>query len=560
MTKVSKKSLIVLLLIIVCSLSVISADNNYVPGEVIVMLKFGKSVQTFSRNFGFMSLRVKEPVVEYMNIWLMEYDNSSYNDEYVLSEIRKSSDIAVAQFNHYVTERSAPPPLMPNDQFFASNQWALHNTGQTGGTPDADIDAPEAWDLTTSGLTAAGDTIIVCVVDGGAYLTHADLKFWKNWYEIPANNIDDDGNGYIDDVNGWNAISQNGNIGSNTHGSHVSGIAGATGNNTIGVAGVNWNIKIMIVQGSSGTEAVVVRAYGYALKQRRVYDSTNGQRGAFIVSTNSSFGVDYGQPANYPLWCAFYDSLGTKGILNACATANLNINIDNTGDIPTACPSDWMVSVTNTTNTDAKNSGAAYGLLTIDLGAPGTSIYSTYTTNNYSNLTGTSMATPHVAGAIGFMYNVAPLWWIQAYKSNPGPYSLVVKQKILQGVDIKPSLQNITVSGGRLNLYNSALLMQNLTAIGSQNGSIPALYRLYQNYPNPFNPSTIISFDIPEEGFVSLKVYNTIGQEVAVIADGVMKAGTYQKVFNAVNLPSGIYFYKLTASNYSDVRKMTIVK
>jgi len=554
-----KTILTVLLVILCCSLISFSADNNYVPGEAIVMLKFGKNLQKLTSDLGFAGLKLKEPVVDYMNIWLVEFNSSSYNDSYVLSEIRKHSDVAVAQFNHYVSERSVTP-VMPNDQYFASNQWSMNNTGQFGGTPDADIDAPEAWNLTTSGLTAAGDTIVVCVVDGGFYLTHADLKFWKNWYEIPANNIDDDGNGYIDDVNGWNAVSQNGNLGGSTHGSHVSGIAGATGNNTIGVAGVNWNIKILAVQGSSGTEAVVVRAYGYALKQRRVYDQTNGQRGAFIVSTNSSFGVDYGQPANYPLWCAFYDSLGTKGILNACATANLNINIDLTGDIPTACPSEWMVSVTNTTNTDVKNSGAAYGLLTIDLGAPGTSIYSTTTASIYANMTGTSMATPHVAGAIGFMYNVAPLWWIQGYKANPGPYSLTVKQKILQGVDIIPSLQNVTVSGGRLNLYNSALLMQNLTAIGNENGSVPALYRLYQNYPNPFNPSTIISFDIPEEGYVSLKVYNTIGQEVAIIADGVMKAGAYQKVFNAVNLPSGIYFYKLTTGNYSDVRKMTVVK
>ncbi|KXK43528.1 MAG: Subtilisin amylosacchariticus precursor, partial [Chlorobi bacterium OLB5] len=214
----------------------------------------------------------------------------------------------------------------------------------------------------------------------------------------------------------------------------------------------------MAIQGSSGTEAVVLRAYGYALKQRKVYDSTNGLKGAFVVSTNSSFGVDYGQPSNYPLWCAFYDSLGNKGILSACATANLNVNVDVVGDIPTACPSDWMVSVTNTTNTDAKNSGAAYGLTTIDLGAPGTSILSTTTASNYGLSTGTSMATPHVAGAIAFMYAVAPLPWITQYKLTPGPYSLQVKQKIMQGVDIKPSMVN-TVSGGRLNLNNSALLM-----------------------------------------------------------------------------------------------------
>ncbi len=551
-----KYILFAIILSVFDTFSVYSEDNNYVHGEIIVMLKSGESTSVLTNSFGSMNMRVKEPIVEYMNIWLYEFDNSRTNEETALNEIRKHSSVSVAQFNHYVTDRS----VTPNDTRF-SEQWSLNNTGQTGGTPDADIDAPEAWNLTTSGLTAAGDSIVAAVIDGGFYLNHLDLTFWKNWYEIPANNIDDDNNGYIDDVNGWNAFNNNGNVtASGTHGTHVSGTIGALGNNNLGVTGVNWNIKILAIQGSSGTESIVLRAYGYALKLRRVYNQTNGTQGAFVVSTNSSFGVDYGQPANYPLWCAFYDSLGNAGILSACATANLNINIDVLGDIPTACPSDWMVSVTNTTNTDARNSGAAYGLTTIDLGAPGTSILSTTSASNYGLSTGTSMATPHVAGAIAFMYSVAPLAWIQQYKLTPGPYSLQVKQKILQGVDPKPSMQGFTVSGGRLNLYNSAVLMQNFTGINSQNTGVPSLYRLYQNYPNPFNPSTMIAFDMPKDGYASLKIFNTLGQEVATLIEGNIKAGVYQKVFNASGLPSGIYFYKLITDNFSDVRKMSLIK
>lgn len=540
---------------VISTFSVHSEENNYVPGEIIVMLKAGESVNKLSNSFGFLGLAVKEPVVEYMNIWLFKFDDNRVNGQTVLNEVKKHSSVSVAQFNHFVTERS----ITPNDTRFAE-MWSLNNTGQTGGTVDADIDAIEAWNLTTSGLTAAGDTIVAAVIDGGFYLNHTDLSFWKNWYEIPSNGIDDDANGYIDDVNGWNAYNNNGNVtASGTHGTHVSGTIGALGNNNMGVTGVNWNIKVLAIQGSSGTEAVVLRAYGYALKLRRVYNQSNGLQGAFVVSTNSSFGVDYGQPANFPLWCAFYDSLGSAGILSACATANLNINVDVSGDIPTACPSDWMVSVTNTTNTDARNSGAAYGLTTIDLGAPGTSILSTTTASNYGLSTGTSMATPHVAGAIAFMYAVAPLAWIQQYKLSPGPYSLQVKQKIMLGVDIKPSMVN-TVSGGRLNLNNSALLMQNLTAINNENTGVPSLFRLYQNYPNPFNPTTVISFDMPKDGYASLKIFNAIGQEVAVIIDGNIRAGSYQKVFNAAELPSGIYFYKFQTDGYSDVRKMSLIK
>ncbi len=532
-----------------------SAGDDHVPGEIIVMLKAGENVNKLSNTFGFMGLTVKEPVVEYMNIWLYKFDNSRISDQTMLNEIKKHPSVSVAQFNHYVTERS----VTPNDTRF-SEMWGLNNTGQSGGTVDADIDAPEAWGLSTGGLTAAGDTIASAVIDGGFYLTHTDMNFWKNWYEIPGNGIDDDTNGYVDDVNGWNAYNNNGNVtASGTHGTHVSGTIGARGNNNLGVTGVNWNMKIVAIQGSSGTESIVLRAYGYALKLRKMYNQTNGVKGAFVVSTNSSFGVDYGQPANFPLWCAFYDSLGNAGILSACATANLNINVDVSGDIPTACPSDWMVAVTNTTNTDARNSGAAYGLTTIDLGAPGTNILSTTTASNYGTSTGTSMATPHVAGAIAFMYSVAPLSWIQQYKVTPGPYSLQVKQKIIQGVDIKPSMVN-TVSGGRLNLNNSAILMQNLVSVGNQNNQIPALFRLYQNYPNPFNPSTVLAFDMPKEGFASLKIYNSIGQEVAVLIDGIVNAGSYQKVFNASALPSGIYFYKFVTDSFSEVRKMSLIK
>ncbi|MCX7877373.1 MAG: S8 family peptidase [Ignavibacteria bacterium] len=539
--------------------NIFSTYNNYVPGEVLVMLKYNNQVFHLINDFKYVNLKVKEPVVEYMNIWLLEYDVKRMNAEVMLNEIRKHYTVSIAQFNHYVSERS----IIPNDTRFGE-QWSMNNTGQTGGTPDADIDAPEAWNIVTGGLTAAGDTIVIAVIDGGFYLNHLDLRWNKNWYDIPSNGIDDDNNGYIDDYHGWNAYNNNGNVtASGTHGTHVSGTAGALGNNGMGVAGVNWNVRIMPIQGLSGTEAVVIRAYGYALKQRRIYDATNGSRGAFVVATNSSFGVDYGQPANYPLWCAFYDSLGSAGILSACATANLNINVDVMGDIPTACPSEWMISVTNTTHTDAKNSGAAYGPTTIDLGAPGTNILSTTSvsgsTMNYGNSTGTSMATPHVAGAVALMFAAAPLGWIQAYKLNPAPFALQVKNIILQGVDPKPSLQGITVSGGRLNIYNSALLIQNPTGIINTEG-IPKFFRLYQNYPNPFNPSTIISFDLPQDSYVKLKVYNLLGQEIVSLIDGNLKAGVHSKVFNASNLAGGIYFYKLTAGDFSATGKMSLIK
>ena len=162
-----------------------------------------------------------------MNIWLLSFDTGLITSEAALSNIRESSLVKLAQFNHFFTLRDN----FPDDPHF-EEQWALHNTGQTGGKPDADLDAPEAWNITTGGTTSLGDEIVIAIIDNGFDLEHEDLDFWKNVNEIPNNGIDDDNNGYIDDYDGWNAYESNGNIPSDfgvTHGTAVTGVAGATG-------------------------------------------------------------------------------------------------------------------------------------------------------------------------------------------------------------------------------------------------------------------------------------------------------------------------------------------
>ena len=448
--------------------STFAQDKKYVKGEVMIQLHTDTNVESFLDAFQFIELKSKKLLSMRMNIWLFVYDGDRIEEDEVLFTIRQNAEVKAVQFNHYVNLREniqnnyngevikTSPLLVPNDPRY-NEQWALNNTGQSGGVPDADIDAPEAWNLSTGGITALGDTIVVAIVDGGCDLNHPDLNYWFNYEEIPSNGIDDDGNGYIDDYRGWNAYDNNGNIPSSSHGTHVSGIAAARGNNGIGVSGVNWNCKVMQVGGSSSVEATVVAAYGYVLEMRARYNETNGQHGAFIVATNASFGVDYGQPASFPLWCGIYDSLGAQGVLNCGATANLNVNVDVQGDIPTACPSPYLISVTNTTSSDTKNSGAAYGLTTIDLGAPGTSVLSTYPSNSYSSLTGTSMATPQVTGAIALMFAAANSGLMQSYKLNPSTVAVTIKNHLLSGTDPIAALNNITVTGGRLNVFNAVL-------------------------------------------------------------------------------------------------------
>ncbi|MBA3900875.1 MAG: S8 family serine peptidase [Bacteroidetes bacterium] len=425
-------------------------EKNYREGEMMVQLKPGQSPDDFISQYP--GLIILETIAENWNIYLVGYNHLKRSESSIFNDFGRSSVVAAFQRNHKVELRAA----MPDDAQFG-DMWGLHNTGQGGGKAGADISAPDAWDITTGGLTANGDTIVVAVIDNGFQLNHPDLNFWKNYQEIPGNGIDDDGNGYVDDLNGWNAVDQNGTINSAQHGTHVSGTVGARGNNEIGVTGVNWNVKVMAIRGSSGNEATVVRAYNYAYTQRKLYDQTNGQKGAFVVSTNASFGVDNGNPANFPLWCAIYDSLGTLGILNAGATANSNYNIDITGDMPTACPSDWLITVTNTTRNDLKNSGAAYGLTTIDLGAPGTQVLSTVTNSNYSSLTGTSMATPHVAGTIALMWAAACPEMLLKYKAEPAATASIMKGILLNNTDPISALQDITVTGGRLNAHKALL-------------------------------------------------------------------------------------------------------
>jgi len=455
-------------------------DNNYVEGDIIVMFKSSVDAGSFIKNYESINLGVKEVLVADMNIYLFQYDITKSQPVDALLSIMRNNNVAIAQFNHHFKERV----INPNDTRF-NEQWDKHNTGQSGGTPDADIDAPEAWGISTGGVTSLGDTIVVAIVDGGQQIAHQDLDTWRNWAELAGNGIDDDNNGYIDDINGWHAANNNGTIPSNTHGTHCAGIAGAMGNNSLGVAGVNWKVKTMPVVYGSATEQNVIKAYGYALKQRKIYNQTNGTQGAFVVATNSSFGIDFGQPSNYPLWCAFYDSLGMAGILSAGAGPNLNINIDTQGDIPTTCPSNFMIAVTNTTRSDARNSGAGYGPINMDLGAPGTNILSTVPSNSYSTLTGTSMATPQVTGAVGLLHAGAHSSLIQLMKNDPDSAALLFKQFILSSVDTIPSMNGITVSKGRLNIHKMLLKVNTVN-----NAATLSLTALVEGF---WNGSTMVS-------------------------------------------------------------------
>lgn len=516
-------------------------ETNYIKGDVLIQVTENFNQKNLLSDFEALNIIDSKLISADMRIWKIQYNNSDITIEKAIEMMYQRNYVVTAQRNHKIQHRA-----VPNDNEF-NQQWQYQQSN------DKDIDAVEAWDETTGGLTATGDTIVVCVIDDGVRETHPDLapNLWRNYHEIPNNNIDDDGNGYIDDVRGWNPSSSNDNVAHafwQGHGSAVAGIVGAKGNNNIGVAGVNWDVKLMIVKGG-GNEAQAISAYSYALANRKLYNSTNGNKGAFVVATNASWGVNNGLASQAPLWCAMYDTLGNYGVLSAGAGPNVNTNVDVDGDLPTQCPSDYLITLTNTDSTDTKVTQAGYGTNSIDLGAPGQGAYTVAQyTNGYAGFGGTSGATPHVAGTIGLLYSVNCLNFANLAKNNPKAAAEAVKNFIMTTTDPLASLNGITVTEGRLNVNGAVqALKNNCVALELENISSSS----FTVFPNPTNENLTVSF--PLASTKTIRIFDVLGK-----THSILTTSKITEEINVSQLKKGSYFIEITSDENKEVQKFVV--
>lgn len=354
--------------------------------------------------------------------------------EKALERFRASGLVRFAEPDYLVA-----PLISPNDfQYQNQDQWNLHNMGIYGGVPGADIMAEAGWDLQRDAAN-----IVVAVIDSGVRYTHEDLaaNMWVNPGESGTdaqgrdrrtNGVDDDGNGYIDDVHGINVLNGSGNPWDDWgHGTHVAGIVGAVTNNGVGVAGVAWRVKIMACKFIVGPEQYTVSDAITCLEYAR-------RHGARIVT--ASWG---GYAFHSTALSEAIVALRNAGIIVAAAAGNDNSNNDAMPLYPANYDSDNVVSVAATDRLDARAGWSNYGAASVDLGAPGAPVFSTFagSDRDYRYYDGTSMAAPHVAGACALLWS-----------RFPGDTHQQIIQRVLSTVDPLPSLAGRTRTGGRLNL------------------------------------------------------------------------------------------------------------
>ena len=437
------------------------APVEFVPGEVIVRFKTEEAAE-MSESEPAQELPVGRGRIFFRT---ERFDGSEIvkglrvvhvPDEETLKAIealKARPDVLYAEPN-YVRRKLATP----TDTRF-KEMWGMKNTGQSGtsggntGVVGADIDAEPAWNV-----TKGSRSVVVGVVDEGIDINHPDLaaNIWKNPGEIANNGIDDDANGFIDDVNGWDFFHNDKTVfdgsgaypsdDTDAHGTHVAGTIGAVGNNGVGVVGVNWQTSIMSLKilGRDGeapapsSVRMTVRAYNYAKMMRDKWVSSGGTKGANVRVLNNSYGGGGRSQAELDA----IKALNTSGILFVVAAGNDASDNDRFPVYPACYSAPNLISVAATNNSDLRAFFTNYGSRTVHMAAPGEWILSTTPNGTYDFYSGTSMASPHVAGAAALVLAASPSATVSRVRA-----ALMYSGDVLETHNFYQSL----VSGRRLN-------------------------------------------------------------------------------------------------------------
>jgi subtilisin family serine protease len=414
------------------------ADGEYVPNEMLVKFKKGTSENARARVVGLLNANIKEHIHtaamkrfgDDQGVLLLKINENALGG---ISKAKAFGEIEYAEPNWvYYHDATSNDPRFTNGSL-----WGMYGAS-TSPANQFGSGAASAW---ASGKTGSLE-VYIGIIDEGYMHTHEDLvdNIGVNPGEISGDGRDNDGNGYIDDVYGWDFAGKNNTVydgAGDDHGTHVAGTIGAVGGNGKGVAGIVWKVRFLnakFLGNRGGTTANAIKAVDY-------FTDLKSRHGLNIVATNNSWG---GGGFDQSLQDAI-ERANTAGILFIAAAGNSTSNCESSNCYPAEYPNANIISVASITSTGLISSFSNYGSTTVDIGAPGSGIWSTVPSksglSSYASYNGTSMATPHVTGAAAL------------YKSlNPTAAASLIKAAILNSATPTASLAGKTVSGGRLNV------------------------------------------------------------------------------------------------------------
>ncbi len=507
--------------------ALIGETNRSIPGEVGLELE-----RVVSERFGFYLLRYRNepPVVSIQNY------------------LRELPGVISAEWDQPVQFRNTTP----DDNLYAQ-QWSLEK-----------IALPPVWSVTTGGETALGDEIVIAIMDRGFDTNHEDLlpNLWINKGEIEGDNLDNDNNGFVDDLHGWNFREHRNDFPLVDHGTWVAGVMGAAANNATGVAAPSWKVKLMYLAVLNISD--VIEALEYVLDQRQRYNQTNGAEGAFVVAVNGSFGFEQWFCNQSPAWSVLYDPLGAQGVLNVAPPANEDWNVDELGDMPATCTSDYLITVTSSNKEDERPSFGAYGPISVDLAAPGSLIYTTYVGDEYDeNFGGNSLASPLVAGVIGLLYSLPCEDLAKLAREEPASAALLMKEAILNSVDPLPAFSGKTLTEGRINANKAMEYLHAFCIARPEERSTGDFMELYLGqtdivriYPNPVTDVLNVEYSIASFGTINIAIINSLGQVVQVpLSTQTAPFQQQRTTLDLSQLPRGTYYITIVGNEDNATEK-----